>query len=76
MLTTKSHLLFDALGWPVRLLLTGGEKADCQSAPALLRNQRAEAVIADRGYDTNTLCTLLAERNMQAVIPTKSNRLV
>lgn len=60
----------------MRLLLTGGEKADCQSAPALLKDQTAGAVIADRGYDTNVIRTLLAGQNMQAVIPTKSNRLV
>lgn len=63
------------MGRPLRLLLTGGEKADCQSAPALLQDQRAGAVIADRGYDTDAIRTLLAERNMQAVIPAKSNRL-
>ena len=74
-MTTKIHLLCDALGRPLRLLLTGGEKADCQSAPALLQDQRAGAVIADRGYDTDAIRTLLAERNMQAVIPAKSNRL-
>lgn len=66
----------DALGRPLRLLLTGGEKADCQSAPALLKDQTAGAVIADRGYDTNTIRTLLAKQNMQPVIPTKSNRLI
>jgi transposase len=44
-------MLCDALGRPLRLLLTGGEKADCQSAPALLAGQSAKAVIADKGYD-------------------------
>lgn len=63
------------MGRPLRLLLTGGEKAECQQAPALLADQTAGAVIADRGYDTNAIRTLLAKRNMQAVIPAKSNRL-
>jgi transposase len=64
------------LGRPLRLLLTGGEQADCLSAPELLKDQSAEALIADRGYDTNALRTLLAGQNIKAVIPTKSNRLV
>lgn len=42
-------MLCDALGRPLRLLLTGGQKADCQSAPALLSGQAAKAVIADKG---------------------------
>ena len=73
-LTTKIHLLCDALGRPLRFLLTGGEKADCQSAPALLQGQKAGAVIADRGYDTNAIRALIATAQMQAVIPSKSNR--
>jgi len=60
----------------LRLLLTGGEQADCLSAPELLKDQPAQALIADRGYDTNALRTLLAGQNIKAVIPTKSNRLV
>lgn len=64
------------MGRPLRLLLTGGEQADCQSAPELLKDQPADALIADRGYDTNAIRTLLADRNIKAVIPAKSNRLV
>ena len=73
-LTTKIHLLCDALGRPLRLLLTGGEKADCQSATALLENQRAGAVIADKGYDTNAIRTYLASAGMTCVIPARSHR--
>ena len=73
-LTTKIHLLCDGLGRPLRFLLTGGEKADCQSAPALLQGFSTKAVIADRGYDTNSIRDLIAAAQMQAVIPAKSNR--
>ena len=52
-LTTKIHLLCDALGRPLRLLLTGGEKAECQQAQTLLAGQRTQAVLAGKGYDTN-----------------------
>lgn len=62
------------MGRPLHLLLTGGEKADCQSAPALLAGQTAKAVIADKGYDTDAIRTLARVKRMQAVIPAKSNR--
>lgn len=64
----------DALGRPLRLLLTGGQKADCQSAPALLAGQTAKAVIADKGYDTDAIRTLARARRMKVVIPAKRNR--
>lgn len=73
-LTTKIHLLCDALGRPLRFVLTGGEKADCQSAADLLEGQKAGAVIADRGYDTNAIRALILAAKMKVVIPTKSNR--
>ena len=73
-LTTKIHLLCNQLGRPLRLLLTGGEKADCQSAPALLENQTAKGVIADKGYDTDEIRGQLKARRMKVVIPAKRNR--
>ena len=62
------------MGRPLRLLLTGGQKADCQSAPALLAGQTAKAVIADKGYDTNEIRALVRTKRMKAVIPAKCNR--
>ena len=73
-MTTKIHLLCDAVGRPLRLLLTGGEKADCQSAAALLAGQPAKAVMADKGYDTDAIRTLVRAKRMKAVIPAKCNR--
>lgn len=73
-MTTKIHLLCDALGRLLRLLLTAGQKADCQSAPALLAGQSAQAVIADKGYDTDAIRMRLRAKRMQAVIPAKCNR--
>jgi transposase len=67
-------MLCDALGRPLRLLLTGGQKADCQSAPALLAGQSAKAVIADKGYDTNEVRALVRTKRMKAVIPAKCTR--
>ena len=58
----------------MRLLLTGGEKADCQSALTLLANQRAKGVIADKGYDTDEIRRFIRKKKMKVVIPGKRNR--
>ena len=67
-------MLCDRLGRPLRMLLTGGEKADCQSASALLADQQAKALIADKGYDTDAIRQWARSRKMKAVIPAKCNR--
>jgi len=71
-LTTKIHTLADALGRPLRFILTGGEAADITTAPALLADQFTGGVIADKAYDSNALRALIANAGAQAVIP--SNR--
>jgi transposase len=48
-------MLCDSLGRPLRLHLTAGQKADCQSAIGLREGQRANAVVADKGYDTDSI---------------------
>ena len=55
-------------------MLTGGQKADCQSATALLAGQSAKAVIADKGYDTNEVRAFIRAKKMKAVIPAKCSR--
>lgn len=75
-MTTKIHLLCDALGRPLRLLLTPGQAAEIKSASVLLEGVRAKGAIADRAYDANPLRTLLAAMGMEAVIPSKRNRKV
>jgi transposase len=55
-------------------LLSAGQKADCESAEALVQGARAKGLIADKGYDTNALRRLLRDARMEAVIPPKRNR--
>ena len=47
-LSTKIHTTVDALGNPLRWILTGGEVADVTQAPALIEGFDAQTVIADR----------------------------
>ena len=70
----KIHALCDALGMPIKFILTGGQEAECRQAISLLENVNASAVLADKAYDTNELREWLASREIKAVIPPKSNR--
>jgi transposase len=73
-LTTKIHTLADALGRPLRFVLTGGEAHDITTAPELLAGLASDGVIADKAYDSNALRDLIAEAGAQAVIPSNRSR--
>jgi transposase len=75
-LTTKIHMLADALGRPLRFILTGGQTHDVATAPALLDGVDGGAVIADKAYDSNELRQLIADAGMAAVIPSTRSRKV
>lgn len=75
-LNTKVHLAADALGMPVRFLVTPGASADCRSAAELIDDFRAEYLPADRAYDTEAVLAKAAEIGAEPVIPSKSNRRV
>ncbi|MGZ5027594.1 MAG: transposase [Methylobacter sp.] len=49
----KIHALCDALGMPIKYILTGGQEAECKQAIPLHENVKASAVLADKAYDTN-----------------------
>jgi len=74
-LTTKIHVAVDALGNPLRLLLTGGQEADISQAHALIEGIDSDMVIADKGYDANHLVEAIENKGVQSVIPPRSNRL-
>ncbi|MBF0141820.1 MAG: IS5 family transposase, partial [Magnetococcales bacterium] len=74
-LTTKIHAAVDALGNPLRCLLTGGQSADISQAHALIEGMNPDMVIGDKGYDANHFVSAIEEMGAQAVIPPRSNRL-
>ena len=59
---------------PVRMLLTAGTVADCTQALPLIEDIPAEYLLADKGYDTNSIVAQATEWGMQVVIPSKRNR--
>lgn len=64
----------DALGNPIALSLTAGQVADITQAEPLLENLDPDAVLADKGYDSDALVASLEAREIAAVIPPKANR--
>ena len=54
-MTTKIHMLADALGGSLRFIVTAGQVGDITQAPALLEGQIGSAVLADKAYDSNAL---------------------
>ena len=74
--STKVHIAVDALGNPLRLLLTAGQCHDSPQASALIEGYEPQVLIADKGYDSGPLIELVTAKGIEAVIPPKKNRLV
>ena len=74
--TSKVHCICDAGGIPLGFHLTPGEAADCKAYEVLIElpEQASEALLADKGYDTNLIRDDLKCRGIRAVIPPRSNR--
>jgi transposase len=66
-LTTKIHALVDGQGRALKLLLSAGNVADINMAPALvadLSTQDCGTLVADKGYDSDALRSLLVEKDI------------
>ena len=67
-------MLADALGRPLRFHITAGQAHDITAAQPLLEGQAADAVLADKAYDSNDLRDHIARMKAQAVIPSNRSR--
>jgi transposase len=72
--STKIHVAVNGLGLPVEFVLTPGQKADVTQGTVLLDGYQPEAVIADKGYDSDAFVAAIEAKGAEAVIPSKSNR--
>jgi transposase len=76
-LSTKIHATCDALGNPTGFFLTPGQAHDLHGADALLPAVHAAYFLADKAYDADArVLDILVEKGIEAVIPSKSNRIV
>lgn len=71
-LSTKNHATVDALGNPVRLLLTSGEAFEFTQAEALINGFEANYVLADKGYDSDAFIAAIITQQARPVIPPKA----
>ena len=77
-MTTKIHVVCDALGNPISFHLTPGEAHDLQGADALLPKileHNIQTFLADKAYDADKrVIERLKQAGIKVVIPPKSNR--
>ncbi len=73
-LSTKIHVAVEALGNPVRFILTAGQQAEIQQANPLIEGFSADYIIADKGYDADAFIVAIEANEAIAVIPPKKNR--
>jgi transposase len=67
-------MIADSLGRPLRFILTAGQVGDVLAAPALLEGFQAQAVLADKAYDSNAFRQIIADCGAEAVIPSNRTR--
>lgn len=73
-MSTKIHAANDALGNPIRLIGSPGQRNDIVFAQELIDGLAADAMIADKGYDADHLCRKIEETGAEVVVPPKQNR--
>ena len=74
-MTTKIHVVVDALGNPAEVCLTEGQAHDLVGAEKLLPKVKAKALIADKAYDADKrVIEPLKRAGKEAVIPPRRSR--
>ena len=73
--SSKIHIGVDALGNPLRFILTGGQRHDCTQAKALIDDFSFERLLADKSYDSDDILQLVDEKEAEAVIPPRASRI-
>jgi len=72
--TTKIHAMVDALGNPLKFILTGGNRNEIIKAEELIEDIENTNVIADKAYDSDKFRQKIEAQNCTHDIPPRSNR--
>lgn len=73
---SKIHMIVDALGNPLTFTITAANIADISAAkPIVEQAPNMHTLIGDKGYDSDELIAWLNQRGIQALIPSRKNRL-
>jgi len=72
--TSKDPLAINAYGLPHVFTITGGHINDCTEASALIKKvEGAQILIADKGYDSQTIRAEAEAFEMSVIIPRRKN---
>jgi transposase len=71
---TKIHAAVNPLGHPVALKLTGAEAAESPHLPGLIAGIATEAVLADKGYDSDANRAAIRRQGARPCLPPRKNR--
>jgi transposase len=71
---TKIHGVVSPLGHPVALAVTGAEAADSPHLPGLIAGIETDAVLADKGYDSDANRAAIRAAGAEPCIPPRKNR--
>ena len=71
-LTTKIHAVVDALGNPLRFILSPSQASDYNEAEALIAGLPTDHVLGDKGYDSKAFRGAIAKQHAVAVIPPRT----
>jgi transposase len=72
--TSKIHAKVDALGNPLKFIITPGQRNDITQAKSLINGTHGSIVIADKGYDSDDFRDFLFKQECAVEIPPRSNR--
>lgn len=73
--TTKINALVDALGYPLKFILSPGQEHDVKAAPQLIEGIYDTNLIADKGYDSDDLIEIAHTQNCSVTIPSRRSRI-
>ncbi|MEO8118382.1 MAG: transposase [Rhodoferax sp.] len=73
-LNTKIYAVCDALGNPLRFVLTPGQRHDSKPLAERLDGLPAKALLADKAYDSDKIVQAAQAQGMEVIIPCKANR--
>jgi transposase len=73
-LSTKINTVVDALGNPLRFILTGGQVHDSKQSEALIEGFDFDKLLADKGYDSDRFRATIDAAQAEAVIPSIGSR--
>jgi len=73
--STKIHAACDALGNPLCFTITPGQDHDSTQAIPIISKLKADFLLADKGYDSDSIRQAALEQGMMPNIPSRINRI-